>query len=285
MIDTETIEIIFQFTETFLPPGEIIFLHHIPIIGREPPVLTIYGEIVGRSTGLTVHIKVFRFHPCLDTRTVHSYRQIAFQHDPVLAGIIGNALKLGMQDILQEIQERYFRICLASHGTKFTNSVLIEYGVLFPLREVGSPVHVTQVAIGGIRHQPGLVLREKLPIFRGGQDRLALLPEVFPAIFQLISNRLFVIDGIQSIQLCLFPGKKGRLFRICQLSQIGQADIHRMKGVNRNGAIRIRIGTGMRRRRVVHRKHLDDTLTRFPGPIHQHTQIPQVTDSEALLRT
>ena len=103
MIDTETIEIIFQFTETFLPPGEIIFLHHIPIIGREPPVLTIYGEIVGRSTGLTVHIKVFRFHPCLDTRTVHSYRQIAFQHDPVLAGIIGNTLKLGMQDILQEI--------------------------------------------------------------------------------------------------------------------------------------------------------------------------------------
>lgn len=114
-----------------------------------------------------------------------------------------------MQDILQEIQERYFRICLASHGTKFTNSVLIEYGVLFPLREVGSPVHVT--ASSNRRHKASArdsVLREKLPIFRGGQDRLAFLPEVFPAIFQLISNRLFVIDGIQSVQLCLFPGKK-----------------------------------------------------------------------------
>ena len=144
-----------------------------------------------------------------------------------------------------------------------TNSVLIEYGVLFPLREVGSPVHVTQVAIGGIRHQPGLVLREKLPIFRGGQDRLALLPEVFPAIFQLIieppvRNRRHPVRSTLPVS-----GQKGRLFRICQLSQIGQADIYRMKGVNRNGAIRIRIGTGMRRRRVVHRKHLDDTLTRF----------------------
>ena len=104
-------------------PRKIIFLHRTPIISRESPVLTVYGEIVGRSTSLAIHIEVFRFHPCLDTRTVHPYRQIAFQHDPVLAGIIGNTLKLGMQDILQEIQERYFRICLALHGTKFTDVI------------------------------------------------------------------------------------------------------------------------------------------------------------------
>lgn len=208
MIDTEAIEIVFQLAETFPPPRKIIFLHRIPIISRKSPVLTVYGEIVGRSTSLAIHIEVFRFHPCLDTRTVHPYRQIAFQHDPVLAGIIGNTLKLRMQDILQEIQEQYFRICLALHGTKFTDVILVEYGVFFPLCKVGSPVRVTQVTIGGIGHQPGLVLCEKLLIFGSGQNSFPLLPEVFPAIFQFISNHLLVIDGIQAIQLSLFPGKK-----------------------------------------------------------------------------
>ena len=292
MIDTEAIEIVFQLAETLLPPREIIILHRIPIIGREPPVLTVHGEIVRRGTGLAVHIEIFRFHPRFDTRTVHPNRQIAFQYDPVFAGIIGNTFELGMQNILKEIQERYFRIRLTRHGTKFTNTVLVEYGIFLPLCKIGSPVRVTQITIGGIGHQPRLVLCEELLIFRGGQDRFPFLLEVFPAIFYLIPDSLFIIYGIQSIQFGLLPSEKSHLFRICQPrctavrldAQIGQTDIHRMKSINRNGAIRIRISTGMRRRRVVHREHLDDALVRFLGPIHQHAQITQIADSKALFR-
>ena len=155
MVDTETIEIVFQFMETFLPPGEIIFLHRIPIIGRKHPVLTVHGKVIGRSTGLSVHIEILRLHPCLNACTAHTDRQIAFQHNPVLTGIIGNSFKLGMQDVLQKIKERDFRIGLVCFRTKLADTTLIIYGIFFPLREVGSAILVTQIAVCSIGHQPG----------------------------------------------------------------------------------------------------------------------------------
>lgn len=103
MIDAETIEVITHLMKTPFPPGIIIFLHCFPVIGREHPVLTVNGEIIGRRTGLTVHIKILRFRPGVDTGTVHTDRKVAFQDYSVLTGIVGYRFELRMQNELQEI--------------------------------------------------------------------------------------------------------------------------------------------------------------------------------------
>ena len=82
--------------ETFLPPGEMVFLHNIPVISRKSPVLPIDRKVIGRSSCLAVHIEILWFCPGIDTGTIHSDREVAFQDNAILTGIVGYRLELSM---------------------------------------------------------------------------------------------------------------------------------------------------------------------------------------------
>ena len=100
MVDAETIEIVAQLAEAFLPPTEMILLHRFPIVGREEPVLAIDREVIRWSSSLSIHVEELRFRPGFDTVPIDTNRQVAFQHNAVVPGKCRNRAELLVQQIL-----------------------------------------------------------------------------------------------------------------------------------------------------------------------------------------
>ena len=165
MVDTKAVEVFLQLMEAAFPPVIVAFLHRFPVIGREKPVLSVNGEIVGRRSRLTVEVEVFRFCPDFDTATVDSDGKIPFQHDSVAACIVGNRSELSVENELQEEEEGDLFPILILRRTEIGNSLLVIHRILFPLGEVGSSELVTKITVGSIRQQPFFVLcKERLEV-------------------------------------------------------------------------------------------------------------------------
>ena len=58
MVDAEAVEVFAEFTESSLPPCETVALHHLPVVGREAPVLPHGGEVVGWSACLLLWVEI-----------------------------------------------------------------------------------------------------------------------------------------------------------------------------------------------------------------------------------
>src|SRR5205085_11174101 len=56
VINTESVEIITHLTKPLAPPCKPIFLHFLPIVCGEAPVLSLHGKVVWRCAGLHIHI-------------------------------------------------------------------------------------------------------------------------------------------------------------------------------------------------------------------------------------
>ena len=63
MVDAETVEVFAELTESSLPPCETVALHHLPVVGREAPVLPHGGKVVGRSACLLLRVEIRRVSP------------------------------------------------------------------------------------------------------------------------------------------------------------------------------------------------------------------------------
>ena len=63
MVDAEAVEVFAELTESRLPPCEIVALHHLPVVGREAPVLPHGGEVVGWSACLLLRVEIRRVGP------------------------------------------------------------------------------------------------------------------------------------------------------------------------------------------------------------------------------
>ena len=63
MVDAEAVEVFAELTESSLPPCETIALHHLPVVGREAPILPHSGEVIGWSTGLLLRVEIWRIGP------------------------------------------------------------------------------------------------------------------------------------------------------------------------------------------------------------------------------
>ena len=105
VVDAVGIEVFSHLAETPYPPLAAVLQHLVPVVGREAPVLAFGRERIGRSTGLSVEVEVFRLHPCLDTVAADADGDVAFQDDPVLAGILVGGMHLLVEVVLYEIPE------------------------------------------------------------------------------------------------------------------------------------------------------------------------------------
>jgi len=86
----------------------MFFFHRSPIVGRESPILSLDGKIVGRSTRLCIHIKQTSIGPRIHTVAIDSDRDIAFQRNAFQMCIFFDLRKLPMKQKLNEIIEIEF---------------------------------------------------------------------------------------------------------------------------------------------------------------------------------
>ena len=105
MVDTIGVEIFGHLLETVFPPGITVQLHHLPIIGRKAPILTIWRESIRRSTGLGVEIEERWMGLGLYAIEIHANGDIAFQDNAFGTGVISSRLQLEMKMILGEVDE------------------------------------------------------------------------------------------------------------------------------------------------------------------------------------
>ena len=103
VVDTEGVEIPSHLREAFLPPFEPAFLYFFPIVRGEFPILPFYGEHVGRSSSLHVHIEQVGRYPRLNAVAVHPDWDVALYDNAVLVGVIHSFLQLQMQVVLDEV--------------------------------------------------------------------------------------------------------------------------------------------------------------------------------------
>ena len=111
MVDTVSGKVFRHFPETFLPPAVVIFCHHVPVVCRHTPILSVGRECVWWCSSLSVHVEVIRFYPCFYTCTADTDRNISFDNDSFASCIVGSGKQLHMQFILQEVVECYFTVC------------------------------------------------------------------------------------------------------------------------------------------------------------------------------
>jgi hypothetical protein len=78
VIDTERIEIITHLQETLAPPFKTVFLHAVPVVGRETPVLPFYRKIVRRRPGLLIHVVQIGRRPRIATVPENTDGNITF---------------------------------------------------------------------------------------------------------------------------------------------------------------------------------------------------------------
>ena len=52
-----SVEVLCHYGKSFFPPVKVVFSHFIPIISRETPVLTIFGEVIGWGAGRHVTVE------------------------------------------------------------------------------------------------------------------------------------------------------------------------------------------------------------------------------------
>ena len=90
MVDAVSIEKLCHVLETAFPPCASVFQHLVPVVGGEPPILSVDGEIIGWRTSLSVHVEVFGFYPNVTTVTTDTNRHVAFEYDAL-------ALRIGVR--------------------------------------------------------------------------------------------------------------------------------------------------------------------------------------------
>ena len=96
MVDAVSVEELCHVLETAFPPCASVFQHLIPVVGGEPPILSVYGEIIRWRTCLSVHVEVLGFYPNVTTVATHANWHVAFEYDALALRIGVRLLHLGV---------------------------------------------------------------------------------------------------------------------------------------------------------------------------------------------
>ena len=201
VVDAVSIKELRHILEAAGPPEAAVLQHLIPVVGRESPVLSVYGEIIRRSTRLTIQVEVLRLHPNIAAVAMHTDRNITLQDDTLRLGMLVCLLHLLVQDKLHEVEELHVLVCLGFWVGQILALSLIPDIMVWPLREVGSAILVTQVRILCVRHEPLLCfLKESLEI--GSRHHLfTFLCKYLLQIILLEIIHLLIINLMQGIEL------------------------------------------------------------------------------------
>ena len=84
VIDPIGIEVMTELREPRTPPGVVVLLHDLPVVGGKSPVLALHGEGVRRRAGLRVHLEQMRRGPRVHRLAVDADRQVALERESML---------------------------------------------------------------------------------------------------------------------------------------------------------------------------------------------------------
>ena len=142
-------------------------------------------------------------------------------------------------------RERIYGIRAGKHARHLAVGLAPEF-VAFPLVEINGAGGITQPAIFGIGHEPGLVAFKKLLERLSFQCRCAFLEIELVQIFRLGVVDALIVDlrqvvEFQSQALVVFA-----VFLVVELWQGAQIGILGMKGEDADAAVGIGVGPGVR---------------------------------------
>ena len=167
MVYTVGIEVLGHLTEATNPPLIAISSHRIPIVSRESPVLSVHTERIGRCTSLSIHIEIMGFYPCFHTVAADTDRNIPLDDHTLLAGITSGFEQLDVEQILNIAIKTNFPLGLTLYQRRNLVSTIDSMGA--PHTEVCRPVQVAQIAEGGIRTKPLLIIPIESLVFLSSQ--------------------------------------------------------------------------------------------------------------------
>ena len=163
-------------SHTLDPPGEILFLVHIPAVQGITPQLTILAEIIRGTACYSFRIQILvqqehsRIGPHLYRVIRHIDGHIANDLDTLAVGIVPKGLPLGIEQILQEAVEVHFVLQLCAIFLQ--RSRLTEFDGILPL----IPGHTPELLLQ--RHKQRKVRQPCLLLAAEGAELLGLLKAV-----------------------------------------------------------------------------------------------------------
>ena len=102
MVDAVGIEVVGHLGEAACKPMIAFSRHGLPVVGGESPVLSISSEGIRWSTGLALKAEEGGVAPCLYASTADADGDVALEHYAMLVSIVGSALELLVQVILDK---------------------------------------------------------------------------------------------------------------------------------------------------------------------------------------
>ncbi len=158
MVDTVGIEVFRHFAEALFPPREAVAVHLLPVIGGEAPGLAEDREVIGRCSGLAVHIEQAGVHPGVDTGTRDAYGYIALNGHAFAVRVVAHMAQLLVEVVLYVTYKVDFGAVLFY---KLVEHVLAVGCVFAPEAEVGCAEAVAQHTECRVWQQPGGVALHK----------------------------------------------------------------------------------------------------------------------------
>ena len=94
--------------QSIFPPPAVVEQNVLPMIGWEAPVLSVLGEEVRGSAGLSVEVKECRMSPSRHTVAADADGNVAFEYYTASSGLTMHRTQLGEEFILDELMIIYF---------------------------------------------------------------------------------------------------------------------------------------------------------------------------------
>lgn len=100
MVDAVGVEVLRHLAEALYPPLAAIGQHHVPVIGREAPVLAIGRESVRRGACLAVEVEILGLYPGLYTVAADANGDVTLEDNMLALGILVGTTHLLVQVVL-----------------------------------------------------------------------------------------------------------------------------------------------------------------------------------------
>ena len=269
MVDAVSCKVFCHLGETAAPPAVIVFFHYFPIIGWESPVLSVDRERIGRSTCLTVEVEIMGFYPGFYAGTADTDGDVTFQQNAFCSGIRTNGKQLHVQLVLQVIVEGDFGIGFVFRRTQSGYFIGIVSRIFRPVIEIRCAIRVAQVAESRIRLKPFLIMPEEVQEIFRGKYFFPFHLVYFSQVVHLQLVSLLIIHHGKGIHFdaCFFERFCG--FLVLQGWELAKVDVHRVKSVDGDAVIRIRVSPRTTHSRIIDGKNLNGFLSGLICPVGQ----------------
>ena len=253
VVNAIRIKVFGHLAETCLPPCKAIFVHLLPVVGGEAPVLALYREVIRRRTGLAIHIEQARLYPRIYAGARDTDRYVALNSYAVAVGVFMHMAHLLVKVVLQIAHIVYLMAVCLNEGIDLGGIIGC---ILAPLSKVGRAILVAQHAECSIRHKPLLILSHESLILVALNHPGALLCEDFVEIGYLALVDALIVNLWQGIELASQIVVVQTALGISQDTQLRQSQIHRVQSKARVGVVGVRIGPCVGHRGVVDGQYL-----------------------------